>query len=42
VVPGMPAYQTLTNQLNGLPAMPPTERAKLIIGRQVLMLRLQK
>jgi hypothetical protein len=25
VVPGMPAYQTLTNQLNGFPEMPSTE-----------------
>jgi hypothetical protein len=28
VVPGMPAYQSLTNQLNGFPAMPVTERGK--------------
>ena len=28
VVPGMPAYQTLTNQLNGFPEMPPTEPGK--------------
>jgi len=28
VVPGMPAYQTLTNQLNGFPAMPSTEPGK--------------
>jgi len=28
VVPGMPAYQTLTGQLNGFPEMPPTEPGK--------------
>ena len=28
VVPGMPAYQTLTGQLNGFPAMPKTEQGK--------------
>ena len=28
VVPGMPAYQTLTNQLNGFPEMPSTEPGK--------------
>ena len=28
VVPGMPAYQTLTNQLNGFPDMPSTEPGK--------------
>ena len=28
VVPGMPAYQTLTNQLNGFPEMPSTESGK--------------
>lgn len=28
VVPGMPAYQTLTNQLTSFPAMPPTEPGK--------------
>ena len=28
VVPGMPAYQSLTNQLNGFPAMPSTEPGK--------------
>ena len=28
VVPGMPAYQTLTNQLNGFPEMPQTEPGK--------------
>ena len=28
VVPGMPAYQTLTGQLNGFPAMPSTEPGK--------------
>ena len=28
VVPGMPAYQTLANQLNGFPAMPSTEPGK--------------
>src|SRR6186997_3691612 len=28
VVPGMPAYQTLTGQLNGFPAMPETEPGK--------------
>jgi len=28
VVPGMPAYQTLTNQLTGFPEMPSTEKGK--------------
>jgi hypothetical protein len=28
VVPGMPAYQSLTNQLNGFPGMPSTEPGK--------------
>ena len=28
VVPGMPAYQSLTGQLNGFPAMPSTENGK--------------
>ncbi len=28
VVPGMPAYQSLTNQLNQFPEMPPTEAGK--------------
>src|SRR6187399_2344773 len=28
VVPGMPAFQTLTNQLNGFPEMPSTEPGK--------------
>lgn len=32
VVPGMPGYQTLSGQLNAMPAMPETERERLITG----------
>ena len=42
VVPGMPAYQSLTGQLNDFPAMPDTGVSKHIIGQQVQMQRLPK